>query len=474
MSSEKLNTPRSTKTATPVMPSRFTGTSVSGNLPNPPRVLRTPPRASTATPSREIECETEEKGPTPATSKTLSKDEERKYVKGIVESKRGSKSRLEYAIELTQLLSDFMHGKSNMHMEAKNLVTKVLIEVKNVTHEVDALEEVIERKNKEIEALKATTKRDKRVRSPESPVEEAVKTKKHRNKENVNPGTPLTVNTPETWQTPGTWQTVEGAKKRKKKERPEPKKPKGPSGPKPIRRKPEALIVGLKEGGSSYAEILSKMKSDPTLKEMGEKVKKVRNTRNGEMLFEFKPDEGASEAFKDLVKNAIGEEATVKSLSQLVRMECTGLDSVTTPEELQKALTEKYSPEDPEGISGVKLRKTFWGTQTGSFKVPAIVANKMIDEYRLKIGWSVCHIHRSQEPMKCYKCMGYGHQAKQCKGENRANMCWKCGQNGHKARLCKNPSKCVLCSESEGNGHWTGSVRCKAYIVATRKQPRWQ
>lgn len=46
--------------------------------------------------------------------------------------------------------------------------------------------------------------------------------------------------------------------------------------PKSRASRPELVIVKMKEGGPSYAEILRQIKSDPSLKEVGERVNKVR------------------------------------------------------------------------------------------------------------------------------------------------------------------------------------------------------
>jgi len=56
--------------------------------------------------------------------------------------------------------------------------------------------------------------------------------------------------------------------------------------PKRLRKKPEALIL-KKMGQVSFANMLRKMKAEPSLSEFGKHVRKMRRTQQGELLLEL-------------------------------------------------------------------------------------------------------------------------------------------------------------------------------------------
>lgn len=406
--------------------------------------------------------------------KVMTKDEDKKWVKEVLALRRGDLTRLEYAIIITEKLNTFMGGKKNMHTDATLIAKKALQEVKKIRFQVEDLEKALAEKEKELLTLRNDLEKSnmvnnnkKRNRTETSP-EQTEKTgspKRAKNREKDKSFTPIK-ETPRTSEArKPEWQKV--PPRRKEKKPPQPEKPKAP---RLIRKKSDALVISSKDA-SSYADILRKMKADPTLKDMGEKITRVRRTRNGEILFEFKPDESAKSAvFKTLVEKVVGEEASVKALSQEVLMECRNLDEITTTDELHKALVSEFSSEDPQSIGIIKLRKAYGSTQIGSFRVPVAVANKMTEAGKVKVGWSICQLRVPQQLLRCYKCLGFDHLAKQCKGVDHSKLCWKCGIEGHKGRTCNNNPKCVLCKENEGNDHQTGSFKCKAYKEAAEKR----
>jgi hypothetical protein len=422
-----------------------------------------------------------EKTETPKSATAL-KDEEKKWIQEVLNSKRkAEESLLEYSLKLTKDLKKYMHGKTNMHSEAKLLVTKVLDTHNAVKLEVekygmdmkkwqDDAKEIIEEKRQQVKDLQQELKDLKdnlkksvgsqpTKRKPTSPAtsETTATPKRHKSKSNTENDPTATPKISEGWQ-----------QIRRRKKPPDKKKPQGP---KTIREKADALVIGVKEE-SSYAGILKKMKNDESLKEFGSHVTRIQRTRNGEILLQFKKDDTTrGSGYQELIKGVLGEDVTVKALSQQVSMECKNLDEETTADEVREVLTKEFSSKDPDGIGTIKMRSTYGKMQAGSFKVPAAIANKMIEAGKVTVGWSVCRLQKSQQLLRCYKCLGFNHIAKHCKAENdRSKACWKCGLDGHKAKTCKNAAKCLLCTGNEGNDHATGSSKCKSYREAALKR----
>lgn len=78
-------------------------------------------------------------------------------------------------------------------------------------------------------------------------------------------------------------------------------------------------------------------------------------------------------------------------------------------------------------------------------EMDAETQEKMLKEGKMKIGWNICkvqdYIIRS---LRCFKCSGYYHVAKDCKKEV---VCGKCAEK-HVTNECKSETrKCVNCEE---------------------------
>ena len=231
------------------------------------------------------------------------------------------------------------------------------------------------------------------------------------------------------------------------------------------RIKEDALIIEAKDG-MKYADLLKKVRRDPELKELGENVVKTRRTQNGELLFELKRDPTIkSSAFKELVVKTLGNEANVRALSHETVIECKDLDEITTEDEVRSALTMQCGLGD-EPV-GIRLRKTYGGMQTASIRLSAVAANKLLEKKSVKIGWAIGHFRMPpavpRQMEKCFRCMGFGHRARGCKGPDRTKLCRKCGEEGHVAKDCIKQPKCMLCAEGVENDHTTGGFKCPVY-----------
>lgn len=369
----------------------------------------------------------------------------KRNVEAILNKGRGEMSCMEHAVQLTTELSKLVNSKTNIHSEIKALVSKVETAIKGAQREYQSL---------------ATLNAQQTVETTQGTETTPIKVTKKRTRTSPElVATPSQMKKPKNAQTtekpPSEWKVVQG-KSAKRKERQTKK----------VRPKADALIISAKEE-SSYADILKKVKTDPSLKGLGEQVVRMRRTRNGDILLELKPEEGAKSAtFKPLMEEAIGEGATIRALSQEVTVEVNGIEEFATEEDLRASMKEQFNV---EGEWTIRVRKAFRSTQIASVRLPVNDANKLLEKGKIKVGWSVCEI-RMPQLMRCFKCSGFGHQAKNCKGEDRSKACWKCGVDGHKGKDCNKAAKCFLCSEADGRAHVAGSLKCKAYKEAVGKR----
>lgn len=170
-------------------------------------------------------------------------------------------------------------------------------------------------------------------------------------------------------------------------------------------------------GELSYAEILSKIKKDATLQEVGRNVTNVGRTKTGEIILVM--DKTSQEMTSQLgiaIETVLGEEATIKKRVHEVTIEIKDLDEVTTKEEILDALVCRLGSDKDLGLDCIQsLRKAYGNTQTAVVKLPAEETKKLTDAGKLRIGWVNCRVREIVKPTKCYKCWQYGHLARNCK-----------------------------------------------------------
>jgi len=383
-----------------------------------------------------------------------------------------SNPKLLYAIKLADELSDFVRTKHNVHAEIKKLVTRIQkalieakVESKNAEEEARKRSEAAEKGRKleeskreqtNLENLASSQNKQKRGRQQsESPevnkkAKRVKQTGKQQGKEEKEK---------EKEQREKEWTKVTNKGKRTSQENQK-------KGPKVARPKADALMVEA-IGDTTYTEILCKVKGDPNLKELGDKVERIRRTRNGVMLFELKRDPLVkSSAFKEFLEKSLEGVAKVKALTHEVVVECRNIDEVTTEDEIRTAIMEQFQLGEAAEDARIRMRKAYGNMQTATIKLPGEAANKLLAVGKIKVGWTICSLRTTIQLERCYRCMGFGHQAKQCKGNDVSKACRRCGEEGHIGRTCDKPPTCMLCPAEEKRDHITGGSRCPMYKKA--------
>ena len=98
------------------------------------------------------------------------------------------------------------------------------------------------------------------------------------------------------------------------------------------------MIVKPKDG-KSFAEILTKVKKDPTLQAVGQGVAGVRKTLAGDILFVLnKSGQEKMAEFSAAINNVLGDEATTSARAQTAMLEVVRMDGTTTKEEVYEAV----------------------------------------------------------------------------------------------------------------------------------------
>ena len=233
--------------------------------------------------------------------------------------------------------------------------------------------------------------------------------------------------------------------------------------------------------GKSYAEVLGGIRAKLKPEETETSIRSIRRTRNGEVLLELGKETKNAKAFGEALQGHLGDMGTMWNLTPKVTLEFLDLDSVTiyTKGDVEEAL--KRDLGEKAGDAKMSVTKPNRREQ-----ILAIVelneeeANKLLETPRIKVGWINSRVRRRARIDRCYKCMGYGHQARECKGPDCSSLCYKCGLAGHRASVCTAEPLCMLCKrgiskpENLSLNHIPGTEACYVFRQALDKAKRNQ
>lgn len=148
---------------------------------------------------------------------------------------------------------------------------------------------------------------------------------------------------------------------------------------------------------------------------------------------------------------------------KMTEIKIIGMEESTTKGEIVEAII---------GISGCSfievkvngIRTNRNGMATAWVKCPIAVANKIIEEDGIKIGWVKARtVLLRARPLQCYRCMRFGHVKQYCREkEEIKDRCYKCGMAGHKVAKCNaRIPKCFVCEEKgKRSDHRMGGPLC--------------
>ncbi|XP_043062747.1 uncharacterized protein LOC122319483 [Drosophila yakuba] len=227
--------------------------------------------------------------------------------------------------------------------------------------------------------------------------------------------------------------------------------------PKRLWKKPEAIII-KKTGEASYTDMLRKLKADPCQSQLGSHVKKIRRTQQGELLLEVEGKAAASMSeYRGAIEESLREMAAVRTGARRMALTCSGMDEATTAMQLYSCMASQFEGIQLNSEDVRWLCKMRDGTQVATVTLSVIDAIGVLNKGSVNVGWSRCRIIQDTRPIRCYKCLGYGHRALNCKEPDRSNCCLRCGEQGHKAKGCVNPPNCLICNSDTDRNHPTAA-----------------
>lgn len=215
------------------------------------------------------------------------------------------------------------------------------------------------------------------------------------------------------------FQVVKGKKARQEKSMPK------------LAAKKKSPAVLVEVGNRSFSEVLRKIREEPTLKDMPD-ILSMRRTNAGDLLVEVGKKSKGLDNIAAAIKSAVGD-SPVRTMQQTARMGIFGLDELATVEEVTQAVSTAV---EEAGEIKVALVKQDRGLQLAIVSARPEVISRILSLGRLKIGYVSCRVRLWQETKRCFKCMGSGHESRECKNADRSKCCRKCGLADHFAKDC--------------------------------------
>lgn len=240
------------------------------------------------------------------------------------------------------------------------------------------------------------------------------------------------------------------------------------------RRRSEAIKVSAKQG-VTYADILKKLNSSEDLKE-NEEVLRVRRTRKDELLIVLKKNK-SSEAFNQKVAKSIQDMAELKPLYSRPTLEIRDIDEMASKEEVIEGVNKVLGGTSTNNEIDCTMLRGYAGMQIALIKLPGRAAENILNKGKVRIGLVNCRVRTRLEVNRCYKCLGFGHLARDCHGPDRRGCCWRCGAAGHQMKECKKDATCIICKDKgiQGVDHMAGSGKCPSFRAALKnlRQEQW-
>ena len=88
-----------------------------------------------------------------------------------------------------------------------------------------------------------------------------------------------------------------------------------------------------------------------------------------------------------------------------------------------------FFDQEPELELRVSLSKTpYRGNRKAYVLQEEARALKLLKGAHIKIGWVFCRVRRKKEVNRCFRCLGFGHIAVDCRGPDRSRCCWRCSE----------------------------------------------
>jgi len=217
-----------------------------------------------------------------------------------------------------------------------------------------------------------------------------------------------------------------------------------------VTRRQEAVVIikPVEETKATSSETTKKViKTNIDVAKLGVGITKMKKASKGAVIIGCE-NKTQVEMLKSKVSDDLGEKYTVhdpKKKSVKIRIFDIDKEDCEKESELWQKIEEQngYAKNCIKGKIVKKLINERSRRVTTIAEVDIKTRNTILEESKVKIGWNICKVQSYIGILRCYKCCGYYHFAKDCKNE----ACGKCAGR-HATKDCKcETRKCIKCEE---------------------------
>ncbi|KAJ2953976.1 hypothetical protein O0L34_g1618 [Tuta absoluta] len=224
------------------------------------------------------------------------------------------------------------------------------------------------------------------------------------------------------------------------------------------------IVIESSDPRHTSADVVQNIKKSVDVIQLGVGVNAIRKMRHQKVLISCDTEKDRNTLSKAIKTN--GDKLTVTqppAKNPLLRL--IGVAQDLSDKNIEEAVVKQN-----EGIlkhletsqKKVKVLRRVKGRNTSVNNVVIEVTPalwKSLKDQKLRIGYQIIATADQSPILQCYKCLGFGHRARECGGE--APACGYCAGE-HDTRQCQNRNKAPLCANcTEGNNfHPAYSPEC--------------
>lgn len=178
-------------------------------------------------------------------------------------------------------------------------------------------------------------------------------------------------------------------------------------------------------------------------------IQKIYRSTRGNLVIQLPRKGDHGETIKEAILKGTEGEFEIKTNIPLKTIQIKDLYEGLTKAEVAHNVAKSCRLQSAEQVTVHRIRPAYGGMYACTAQVPWTSAvNEVLKNGKMTIGLVRCRVHESKIATECYRCLDYGHIARNCQAQDRSNTCLKCGKAGHKIAECKNNACCILCTSA--------------------------